>query len=134
MTLSKGVAAALLLGTSLGCKRITCKQRWQSWTSASAVELLPEEQWRGPSTKLPTGAGGETAAGEGGEAEAAGEGAADGAHIAQVGSWAVDSSWGAIVVGWLPWAGCCFGSTWGAVVVGWLAWIERCGCPLCPFW
>ncbi len=48
------------------------------------MELLPEEQWRGPSTKLPTAAAGEAAAGEGGEGDAADDGAADGAHIAQV--------------------------------------------------
>lgn len=55
-----------------------------------AVELLPEEQWRGPSTKLPTAAAGEEA--EGGEADAPAEGAADGAHIAQV-SWGVAQGW-----------------------------------------
>lgn len=46
-----------------------------------AVELLPEEQWRGPSNKLPTAkAGGAEAGGE----EEAAEEAPDGAHIAQV--------------------------------------------------
>lgn len=50
----------------------------------AAVELLPEEQWRGPSNKLPAGA---TAGGDAGTAEAdageEGEEAPEGAHIAQ---------------------------------------------------
>jgi exosome complex exonuclease DIS3/RRP44 len=49
------------------------------------VELLPEEQWRGPSNRLPSGAvaGGDATAegGEGGDEAGAGP---DGAHIAQV--------------------------------------------------
>ena len=46
-----------------------------------AVELLPEDQWRGPSNKLPSS----QAAAEGGEedADAAAEAAPEGAHIAQ---------------------------------------------------
>ena len=52
-------------------------------TPVPAVELLPEEQWRGPSNKLPSGAGGgEGGGGEGGEE--AEEAAPEGAHIAQV--------------------------------------------------
>ena len=58
---------------------------WPTCPPSAAVELLPEEQWRGPSNKLPSGAAaGGDAAGDaaGGEAEA--EAAPDGAHIAQV--------------------------------------------------
>lgn len=49
-----------------------------------AVELLPEDQWRGPSNKLPAGAaaGGDAAAAADGDEEA--EPAPEGAHIAQV--------------------------------------------------
>ncbi|KAL4433106.1 hypothetical protein ABPG77_006533 [Micractinium sp. CCAP 211/92] len=47
-----------------------------------AVELLPQEQWRGPSNKLPTAKAASDGAGPGEEEPA--EEALDGAHIAQV--------------------------------------------------
>ncbi|EFN55177.1 hypothetical protein CHLNCDRAFT_35599 [Chlorella variabilis] len=48
-----------------------------------AVELLPEEQWRGPSNKLPSGAAAAGDASTAAEAEEVAEEAPEGAHIAQ---------------------------------------------------